>query len=290
MPILKAGAASTTFDLDGKEYSKGLYEATYSDVITLADGSSDESKLTIGLRNINAGEPIQEPVMIRAWKNGSQTPYTTLDALISDLSSVAGIGSSSSVSVATSYPTTDITKVGKTFLYKGTQWVYLTQDMINDRGWQNIDAVSVGFPAPLEDNRTNYKVIRPTESAWNLVGTADLEASYYTYRNATGGDIEFDAIGYASPHLLRNLSVTVSAGNTLIKIRNIGLMVNIQDEGTSSAMIATGKDMSAETIDDVFTQLPATTKTATIDVRFNPGSATCDTSIATAKGYTVVTT
>ena len=202
---------------------------------------------------------------------------------------MAGVGSSGPLEVPTSYPTTDAAKAGKTFIYKGTQWVYLNQEMINDRNWQNIAAVSVGFPAPLEDSRTNYKVVRPTASAWNVSGVADFELANYNYVNGTGGDVEFDAIGYSSVHLMQSLSVNIGAGNTLVKLRNVGLCANLEDVGTSSAMYLSSKGMSAATIDDIFTQLPATTKTATIDVRSNPGSATCDASIATAKGYTVVT-
>jgi hypothetical protein len=46
--------------------------------------------------------------------------------------------------------------------------------------------------------------------------------------------------------------------------------------------------MSALTINSLFTQLPITIETATINVSGNPGAATCNPTIATGKGYTVV--
>ena len=282
MPILKAGAVSTTFDLDGKEYSKGLYEATYSNVITLADGSSDESKLTIGLRNINTGEPIQEPVMIRAWKNGSNVAYTTLDALILDLSSVAGIGSSSSVSVATSYPTTDITKVGQQFLYNGRLWSYMTQAEIDSINWTGL--VNVGFPAPVD------KVFDiPTLVQNGIRETASGPAD--------GDNLVVDCLGLGKPNLIKSVGTlyvsTKSLGGsttTVVEFKNVNLLTSLEDIGTAACLALGNKNLTDTVINDFFTQLPTTTKTATIDVRDNTGSATCDTSIATAKGYTIVTT
>lgn len=130
MAILKAGVSSSTFNLDGNEYTKGLYEAIYSNVSILPDGESDEKVLQVGLRNINTGETIQEPIMIRAWKNGSNVSYTTLDSLVADLTSVAGLGSSgdSGLEVLTTYPTVDASKAGQEFLYKGQLWHYLSAD------------------------------------------------------------------------------------------------------------------------------------------------------------------
>ena len=47
--------------------------------------------------------------------------------------------------------------------------------------------------------------------------------------------------------------------------------------------------VQAEEINALFTSLGTASGAQTIDVRNQPGSATCDTSIATAKGYTVLT-
>lgn len=221
MAILKAGAISTTFDLDGKEYSKGLYKAIYSNVITLEDGSSDETKLEVGLRNINTGETIQEPIMIRAWKNGSDVAYTTLDSLITDLASVAGLGSS-----------------GGSGFNPGQVW-----------------------------------------SSYALEGL----------QFKPDGAVDLDFAGFGDASKLVRYSTGVVTGLTYTSIKNVSLLTNLEDRGTAPSLFLVSSGLTAETIDDVFTQLPATTKTATIDVRSNPGSATCDTSIATTKGYTVVT-
>ena len=47
--------------------------------------------------------------------------------------------------------------------------------------------------------------------------------------------------------------------------------------------------MQAQEINTLFTGLGTASGAKTIDIRNQPGSATCDTSIATAKGYTVLT-
>ena len=67
----------------------------------------------------------------------------------------------------------------------------------------------------------------------------------------------------------------------------------LEDFGTEVAFSMnsqeSGHQMSASGINQFFTDLPSTTKTATLDFQYNPGSLTCDASIATAKGYTVIT-
>ena len=47
--------------------------------------------------------------------------------------------------------------------------------------------------------------------------------------------------------------------------------------------------MQAQELNALFTSLGTASGAQTIDIRNQPGSATCDTSIATAKGYTVLT-
>lgn len=107
--------------------------------------------------------------------------------------------------------------------------------------------------------------------------------------------------------LLRNQISTTDRGNTidfkncermkrivlgsgsLTTILNASILVNLENIGTAHALDLQQNSFSASTLNQLFTDLPATTKTATIDVRNNPGAATCDASIATNKGYTVVT-
>ena len=142
MAVLTTGASASTFKLDGNEYSKGLYETFYKNISTLPDGESDEKTLEVGLINVNTGIVIQEPIQIRAWKDGAGTPYLTLDSLISALASVAGLGSSgdSGLEVLTTYPTVDASKAGQEFLYKGQLWHYISAD--------ESSAVAEGTPWP----------------------------------------------------------------------------------------------------------------------------------------------
>ena len=78
-------------------------------------------------------------------------------------------------------------------------------------------------------------------------------------------------------------------GTPLTTILNANVLTDLEDEGTTIALNFAQANFSAPTLNQLFTDLPATTKTATIRVTGNPGAATCDTSIATNKGYTVVT-
>jgi hypothetical protein len=71
--------------------------------------------------------------------------------------------------------------------------------------------------------------------------------------------------------------------------RNANFLISLKDLGTQRALNLSSSNMSAVTINSLFSQLPITTETATIGVSSNPGSATCDPTIATAKGYTVIT-
>lgn len=76
----------------------------------------------------------------------------------------------------------------------------------------------------------------------------------------------------------------------IIGIQGAAGLTNIRDQGTGAALGLRNCEIPSSTIiDSLFTQLPTTSLTATIDVAGNPGAAGCDPSIATAKGYTVVT-
>lgn len=64
----------------------------------------------------------------------------------------------------------------------------------------------------------------------------------------------------------------------------------IADRGTSYTILLTNQGLSAEQLNQFFTDLPANHPTPlTIVVTGNPGAATCNTGIATAKNYTVTT-
>jgi len=73
------------------------------------------------------------------------------------------------------------------------------------------------------------------------------------------------------------------------KIYGASELATIRDVATNSAFDLAGHEMSRSALDELFGELPPTTRAATIDVSGNPGSATCDPSIATSKGYNVIT-
>ena len=78
--------------------------------------------------------------------------------------------------------------------------------------------------------------------------------------------------------------------SSIIGVQGAAGLTNIRDEGTDAAFNLRNCNITSSTvIDSLFTQLPTTSLTATIDVAGNSGAAGCDPSIATAKGYTVVT-
>ena len=69
-------------------------------------------------------------------------------------------------------------------------------------------------------------------------------------------------------------------------------MVNLEDfllTGCQIGFDITGSNMSATALDNLFTSLGNATGSQTITVTGNPGAATCNTSIATTKGFTVIT-
>lgn len=192
------------------------------------------------------------------------------------------------IPILTEYPSTDATKVGQKFIYKGNEWKYHSQAELDDLGWTT---VSEGFPAPV-DKKIDLSIYRPTKEAYRDLDSNSLGSfENYEYKNGYG-DVEIDFVGLGKEVTKFTLFYTgfkVSAANTLSKIRNAVLLINLEDLGTSQAMDASSIGLTDTVIDDLFTQLPPTTKTATINVSSNPGAATCDPTIATAKGYTVIT-
>jgi hypothetical protein len=78
-------------------------------------------------------------------------------------------------------------------------------------------------------------------------------------------------------------------GYKIEQVMNAQDLINLQDVGTVAALNLSNNSLSESTLNQLFTDLPSTNKTATINVAGNPGAATCDPTIATNKGYTVVT-
>lgn len=178
--------------------------------------------------------------------------------------------------VLTEYPETSPELAGTRFWYKGNEWHYMTQAEIDSTGWSGL--VEVGFTAPV--NKTKSDEI----AGLSVNGPIGTFAIGYT-------DV-LDFIGFGRLIFLAT-QAPLPGGALSVKytsVRNAHLLSSLEDAGTLLSMsFGSGAyNLSAEAINDLFTQLPPTTKTATIKVDEQPGAATCDPTIATAKGYTVV--
>jgi len=212
--------------------------------------------------------------------NNSVAAYYTIDEM-------------TALPVETTYPVTNAAEAGKKFWYKGNEWHYMTQAEIDSTGWTGL--VSVGFPAPVY-KILNYIVLN------NVVGPSPIPnilgvGNFFTDQLAsifTDAVTEFDALGLGiiATSLQSVTYIKEAASGGISKFRNINLLVSLKDIGTRKALDVGSPgptiDVSAVVLDDLFTQLPITLNTATIRVTNCSGAATCDPTIATAKGYTVV--
>lgn len=97
----------------------------------------------------------------------------------------------------------------------------------------------------------------------------------------TGSVVDFGILG---PSLNSFNSGGVLAVTTF---KNVNRLTGLKNIGTASAFVISFMGLSAATINQIFTDLPPTTQTATINATNNTGSAACDPTIATAKGYIV---
>jgi len=218
--------------------------------------------------------------LITRQQKGSKLTIEEMDGNLEYLQSL------SATTVLTEYPETTPELAGTRFWYKGNEWHYMTQAEIDSTEWTGL--VQVGFPAPV-DKSVNLNIYRPTEEAYIKTTLANSFVGP-GYQNLYG-NVEVDFVGLGKALKTINsltFGFSIGAGNTLIKIRNAQFLINLEDLGTTSAFNP-GTEMSSEVINDFFTQLPSTNKTVTLNVSGTTGAATCDPSIATAKGYTVIT-
>ena len=95
--------------------------------------------------------------------------------------------------------------------------------------------------------------------------------------NANANTLEVPAIDMT----LVTGPIEIKGNTSLSRIKITGVKVDIDISGNHA--------LYAEAIDEVFTNLETVTGSEEIDVSNNPGTGTCDTSIATAKGWTVIT-
>jgi hypothetical protein len=101
----------------------------------------------------------------------------------------------------------------------------------------------------------------------------------------TFSNVVVNIIGLGEPTRYKSLTL---GQRSIAQIKNANLLTNLEDVGTLSALILHSNSLTAIEINSLFAQLPKTTKTATINISNNSGTATCNTSIATSKGYTVI--
>jgi hypothetical protein len=191
-------------------------------------------------------------------------------------------GGAAAVPVVTEYPTTDASKAGTRFIYKGNEWHYMTQAEIDSTGWTGL--VEVGFPAPVSKRYDSFLL-------YNVdfyVYFNSSSSSIFTLQLLSNQNIVIDFLGLGLVHKFKQFWQN-NTGGTVVSFKNAKMLSSLEDVGTSEALRFQSSFMTTEVINDLFTQLPPTNKTATLYVANNPGSATCDPSIATAKGYTVIT-
>ncbi len=103
-----------------------------------------------------------------------------------------------------------------------------------------------------------------------------LEDARYMFRNAR-----------SLPEVV--MTDCININNTLGMFLSTGSLQRIVLNRLTIGVDVSGNQMTADAIDELFTSLGTAAGTQTIDVSGMPGSAGCDTSIATAKGWTVVT-
>ena len=190
--------------------------------------------------------------------------------------------------VLSTYPVTTPALAGTKFWYKGNEWHYMTQSEIDSSGWNGL--VTVGFPAPVSKNFNPYIIYNG-----NLTMIANGGGGYINYPApplAGTSVFDFDMLGFGQPQrVVSSVSYQTGPGGEFsVTLRNFGLLTSIKNlTGTSPAVkIRYSNNLDAAALNQVFTELPPTTQVCTLNFTDNPGSATCNPTIATSKGYIVV--
>jgi hypothetical protein len=190
--------------------------------------------------------------------------------------------------VLDTYPVTTSALAGTKFWYKGNEWHYMTQAEIDSAGWNGL--VTVGFPAPVSKNLNAFILYNGNLTMISSGGGASFN---YPAPPLTGTSVfDFDMLGFGQPQRLVSAVnyATGPGGEFSITLRNFGLLTSLKNlTGTSPAVnIQYSNNLDAAALNQVFTELPPTTQVCTLRFQNNPGSATCNPTIATSKGYIVV--
>ena len=236
-----------------------------------------------GGRVVTSVDPTQTLIPVGLKDNRRDDGYLAGAITVQDLTAQIV---SSAIPVVTSYPTTTPSEAGNTFWYKGNLWHYMTQAEIDSTGWTGL--VSVGFPAPVSKNFNLFILYNGNNLLSQQTGT--LTPNSPNSNNFAGNTVTFDFLGYGIPQRIFEIySLSGTLGNQInLTIKNAALATALKDTGTGKAVTIHFTNLTAQALNDFFTDLPPTTVTATLDVQFNTGSATCTPSIATSKGYTVI--
>lgn len=197
-------------------------------------------------------------------------------AIITDEAGITALSDIPAILVVTTYPTTTSSLAGTRFLYKGNEWHYMTQDEIDSTGWTGL--VTVGFPAPVVKN---YNVLIGTDY------TTTFSGGITNGMNTLNTFTVVDTLGLGNPTKVKSFSMA-SFPSAVTSIKNAKLLTSVADIGTIQGITITNGQLSATALNAFFTDLPTASATCTINASGNPGSATCNPTIATAKGYTVV--
>lgn len=193
----------------------------------------------------------------------------------------ASVEAAAAPPVVTGYPTANASKAGQTFFYKGDLWVYMSKAQLDSLGWTSL--VPVGFPAPFSRDPSivvlfNYEV--------EIFQVQPGSSNQFLMNNGPDQTI-VDTLGLGVPTKTWQIRLNENGNGTTTEIKNAELLTRLEDIGTTAALKIKNNQFTAESLDALFTALPATNRTATIEISGNPGTATCDPFIATAKGYTV---
>ena len=114
----------------------------------------------------------------------------------------------------------------------------------------------------------------------NILGTVTLTDTNFqrAFQNCTTKKLIFASLPSQPTNMTAN-------GGCFIGMVNLEEMIV---PGLQNGFTISGSNMGATALDAMFTSLGTANGTQTITITGNPGAATCTTSIATAKGFTVV--